>query len=225
MIDIIWNIWIILASLIIIGGLRFTWKKVRINIGAPPIMDLLFLAALCRAILFLLLPAIVRLFTDWKYDRIYNVMPSEIGIVYAIELLSYYIWMFTLIMIGRFLRKKRFNINKLGKSRKPGANILGVKIFYKDEIESLFNHNKEKSFLFLTVICTIFIILSLQKYSLDQGFFSTNWAEILWPVAPFIIIAGSVAAIFLVITGSYFGVLKGEDLSRTYPYLSTLKTA
>lgn len=61
---------------------------------------LVFFYTIVRIILFLLVPAILRLNSNWYYDRILYIAPHEITTVYLLEFISYSTWAIGFVIVA-----------------------------------------------------------------------------------------------------------------------------
>ena len=85
--------WLIVLSLLLLGTLVGVWGYLRARFACPLLFDLVAYAALLKVLLNFLLPAVLRGWSDWSFDRAVSVRPVEIATVYAIEVGSYFIWL------------------------------------------------------------------------------------------------------------------------------------
>ena len=87
---------LIVSSIVLVFMNIFFWKSCRRLILRTSsntfFVDLLFSLFGLRVTLYYLLPAITHLLLNWKNQDIERVLPSEVSIVYIVEVFSHFIY-------------------------------------------------------------------------------------------------------------------------------------
>lgn len=103
-------------SLALLFSLLALWKPLRRQFPEPVLFDLVAYFAAAKLLMVLFVPALLRISSDWRYDRSIGAAPTEIVAVYAIELVSYLAWLSSLFVIARM---RWFRILKAGAGTMP----------------------------------------------------------------------------------------------------------
>ena len=100
---------LIVSSIVLVFMNIFFWKSCRRLILRTSsntfFVDLLFSLFGLRVTLYYLLPAITHLLLNWKNQDIERVLPSEVSIVYIVEVFSHFIYYIVFYILCRRNKK------------------------------------------------------------------------------------------------------------------------
>jgi hypothetical protein len=207
-----WNSWpddftfvlcLIGLSIVLLGTLLGVWGYLRARFACPLLFDLVAYAVLLKALLTFLLPAVLRGWSDWAFDRAVSVAPSEIVTVYAIEVGSYFIW-FAGIAAVTALPGFRRRVRE-ARAEGDGRGLCGKQASARTEgrmPQVALNGGRRlletRARLFLGLCCVLYLSLYFQVSS--EG---ANTAGIIAPYLwPCIRLAGPVVGLFVFGMGS-----------------------
>jgi hypothetical protein len=157
-------------ALLFITGLSFFsllmvlgfWRKVRKQFTHSEIFDLVMFILSIKTLLYFLLPAVLRGYSDWSKDRVIQARPVEIATVYGIEFFSLVVWLITLMLTLTWLRFDR-RINTIRIARQfdgPGyLPPISVMSLSKRRV-NLFNKKyftERVAEVFLIAICVLYL--------------------------------------------------------------------
>ena len=117
--DVIYLIWINIISVVLIFLLFVLWRPLRKQFPRPIIFDLVAYFVALRLVLYFFIPALLRISSNWKYDRMIGAAPSEIATVYTLEFISYVVWMLSILIISKMSWFKRM-------AKKKNATIFSI---------------------------------------------------------------------------------------------------
>ena len=110
---------LIVSSIVLVFMNIFFWKSCRRLILRTSsntfFVDLLFSLFGLRVTLYYLLPAITHLLLNWKNQDIERVLPSEVSIVYIVEVFSHFIYY--IVFYKKVILKIYIFINKWSKEK------------------------------------------------------------------------------------------------------------
>lgn len=166
----------------------FIWlRRFRRCLSQPVLFDLLVFVACYRVLSNWLVPAITRLFSDWKYERIDNINPLEVLAVYFFDFVSYMIWCLGIMLVCAICSKK-FRLPNLGN----GQSGLEARL---DPLSQFF----------LTTIALLYFANTVASGSQGEAASSQSAISIFgptqWLVGPAIAASGAVFAIYLFVLG------------------------
>jgi hypothetical protein len=198
-------IWINLISIILMIGIVILWVNYRRKIHLPILFDLVFFILLVKTLLYFLMPATLRLISDWALDREIGVNPVEIAAVYTLEFFSIIIWMLSVVLILRLIQPKKINYIKNNEIYDLSyiKNINSFVVISKYQERKLNNKKlkKQTSILFLIILCLFYIWnfpFTIQAMSIE-----TETERNLFIHS--INIAGPLVGAYLFATGKKFG--------------------
>lgn len=194
-----------LLSLLMVLGL---WRKVRNQFTHSEIFDLVMFILSIKTVLYFLLPAVLRAYSDWSKDRVIQASPVEIATVYGIEFVSLVVWLIALLLTLNGLRfDRRFNTIRIAEQFDGSRHLPPISVLYLSKCRvNLFN---KKNFtdraakVFLATICVLY--LWYFPYTLDALLaVAAGEVDLLQPI---MWLAGPVVGIYLFSTtrrGGYF---------------------
>lgn len=144
MTSIVCLLWINIASLFIFFFMYSAMKRTRQYFIQPVIFDLVRFFVMLNIITAFIIPSFLRIFSDWRYDRAIGAEPIEIAMVYSIEILSYIIWMVSIVAGVKLFR--RFILFK-----KPGLSR------FNDELNCQKVVLDKKAKLFIIILSLLYI--------------------------------------------------------------------
>jgi len=85
----------IICSIFLLSILIFTWKYLRrkLSMNLSLLIDLTFFFSISKIFLYYLIPSVLRLFSDMRFDVEANREPLILAQLYAIELFSWFFWL------------------------------------------------------------------------------------------------------------------------------------
>jgi len=172
-------------SLLLLFIVLAFWRNTRRQLYAPEIFDLVAFFTSSKIILYFLLPAILRGYSDWAKDKVIGATPVEIANVYTIEFISLIVWMVCILLTLRITRVGRpiANINHGGKSMWLGNNA------------SIITERTAK--LFMMVVCLLYLIFFPYTYEESLNL-SLGKGSLIQPV---MMLAGPVVGLYLFARG------------------------
>jgi len=84
-------------SFLLLSILVFFWLRVRKKVPSPALFDLVGFFMTVKVLLYFILPALLRGYSDWARDRIVGAEPEEIVTVYGIEFVSVCTWLVAIL--------------------------------------------------------------------------------------------------------------------------------
>ena len=190
-------------SLLLFFIILVFWKNVRKQFQSPEIFDLVAFFVSVKIILYFLLPAVLRGYSDWAKDREIGAMPGEITTVYAIEFISYSVWIFFLLMTLCIIRFGR-------PSAQPQLGKRGMIITNN---RSIITEHTAK--LFMIAICIFYCFFTFEgilKFSESEGNL----------IQPIVMLAGPVVGVYLFSLGKKQGGNIGVVLGIIVTIMSML---
>lgn len=159
----------IVLSLTIVAVCLYTYRLVvRPGPGRYAYL-IVFYYTVTRVILFLLVPAVLRLGSGWYYDRVVSVKPGEVVTVYVIEFISYSVWSMGFILVS----KMRGGGRGLQQRRGDGRD--------RDAAETTASIRSVKLFIF--VVLVLYLASLLDKMVLDSRIAESALGSLIAPVA------------------------------------------
>lgn len=170
-------LWINIASLSLFFFMYLAMKKTRQYFIQPVILDLVRFFVMVSILTAFIIPSFLRIFSDWRFDRAIGAEPMEIAMVYSIEILSYIIWMVSIVAGIKLFRR-------LSLFKKP------VLFRFNDE----WNYQKvvldKGAKLFIVILSLLYIsnfpftFEKLQRYLFEARFESNPTIEIIMLISP-----------------------------------------
>lgn len=154
--DFIYLLFTNILSVLLILLLFVIWKRLRNQFAQPVIFDLVAYFALSKLLLYFLLPAFLRMISDWKYEKEVGVMPYEMAMVYTIEFISYVFWMTTVFVITELCYSRR----ELKKRKKNSIAVKTLPGRLEQKQISLENHAKW----FMVILCGLYLFFFPYTY-------------------------------------------------------------
>lgn len=188
-------------SLILLILLVGFWRKLRKQFLSPAIFDLVAFFMSVKVVLIYLLPAILRVYSDWSKDREIGALPSEIVTAYAVEFISLLVWWFFVLLTLYLIRYGRLFMNtKHGRrrvrhyTREPIAPLSGGMTFPNSV--NLFTEQTAK--LFMTAICVLYLVFF--PYTIEAALMASEGQGNL--IQPVVMLAGPVVGLYLFSRGT-----------------------
>jgi len=198
-----------LLSIVLLFCLFFTWKISRKQFVKPIIFDLVAYFVLLKILLCFLLPSILRITSNWKYDRIIGATPSEIATVYTIEFISYLVWMLSILIVTQMSWFKKMS-KRINSPYRRGVFVnkkghLALTIYNAEgnlQKKEKFIGEHEKIFLF--VLCGFYLLFL--PFIFDKNIRPPEILSLF--IEPTVMMAGPVVALYIFSLGrKYIGNL------------------
>lgn len=146
----------VISIVLVFISIKF-WKTFRNKFQYTELFDLVAFVLFIKVCLYFLLPAILRVYSDWEKDREIGALPSEIVTVYVIEFLSILIWMSTIVTIlfvvqNIRLHRRTSSINIDRRDNAPKSNWLNR---FPVNLVGVCDRTSK---MFLIVICVLFLM-------------------------------------------------------------------
>jgi hypothetical protein len=145
--------------------------------------DVIFMVAMGHVFLFMFLPAILRLLTDWHSDTEVFVRPSEVMFVYTIEFVSFLTWAAVVSTTGTTPRQSQVDRHAPAESTERVFASLVMLVGIAMSIDSLVNRT---------------LVQSNQFGDLESASIT---AKYLWPLTPLCLASGSVFGGYILARG------------------------
>src|SRR5688500_7002055 len=85
--------WVMLCLVVVF------WLKVRTRFHRRELFDLVAFVMVFKLVFYAVLPAMLRIVTNWSQDRKYHVQPGEIAYVYALEIVAICAWLAAVFIV------------------------------------------------------------------------------------------------------------------------------
>ena len=175
---------LIVSSIVLVFMNIFFWKSCRRLILRTSsntfFVDLLFSLFGLRVTLYYLLPAITHLLLNWKNQDIERVLPSEVSIVYIVEVFSHFIYYIVFYILCRRNKKDLSLIITVDRTLKK-IMLINLLLY----VCFLFNNNQIVSLPFCDSLWMFEPLIS--AFGAVACFFiiaigSHYWGKLFWPV-------------------------------------------
>lgn len=83
------------------------WRIARRRFNVPIVVDLIFFFVTAKVALYYVLPTLLRIASDYRFEREDHVAISVLVLVYLIEVISWAVWFITVIAVFNIVRKRR----------------------------------------------------------------------------------------------------------------------
>jgi hypothetical protein len=97
---------------------RFSWSLSKKYVKNNILVDFIFFIAIVKVFFYMLLPTVLRTFSDFQFLRADNVELSDLILLYAVEYISWTVWLVSFVLIMLFFRVKTYhkhrNFEKIG---------------------------------------------------------------------------------------------------------------
>lgn len=181
--DIFYGNAIILVSILLILLLFNYWYRVRVRFDSSVNFDLVMFIATYKIVMYFFLPSILRINSNFSFDRLIGVEPYELLEVYLIEFLSYICW---LIAIGCSLKFFHYCCK--------GDQNNSLKYVTNNLV------NEKSSLILMVLICIFYIILF--PYSSQKRMDINNGDALL--IQPILMLIGPIVGIYIFSIGKNF---------------------
>jgi hypothetical protein len=196
--DVIYLIWINILSAALLFLVFGMWKRLRRQFVQPLIFDLVAYFALLKILLIFLLPAFLRIISDWQYDRVIRAMPSEIATAYTIEFVSYVVWMLSILFVTQLSWFKKISKKTNSLYRKDifigkggGSNLTAHHSQSNFQQKQICTERDAK--LFLAIICGLYLLLFPYTF---ESMFQQRTEGLLYFIRPAVMMAGPVVGLY-----------------------------
>jgi hypothetical protein len=128
---------------LMLGLLLVFWVRVRTRFTRQRhLFDLVAFVTAFKLAFYAVLPALLRIITDWSKDRQYHVRPAEIAYVYAIEIVSFCAWLAAVFLVVAVLHGDRAGVPQASRTPWPAGSRQG----------------SDSAILFMAGICVLYVL-------------------------------------------------------------------
>ena len=188
---------IILLVLANIVSSIFIFHNIRKFYTNKIIIDFVLYIFLVSQILFFLIPSVLRIFSNWKYESLVEVYPLEVAHVFLVEYFSFTIWLLTILILAISLRNNDFQkINFKSFSRMFRDLKNDGREYYFQLLK-----NKKSTNIIINFSLIVMVIAVIYLYNMSHGFGRTFVPELDWLLYPFVMKSAKLFALLIVFFG------------------------
>jgi hypothetical protein len=170
------------AAWLMLGLVLVFWGRLRTRFTQQRnIFDLVAFVMAFKLAFYAVLPALLRIVSDWAQDRQYQVEPAEVAYVYAIEFVSVCAWMAAVYLVVAVLRGDRAGVPQASVSPRPARDRQAA---------------PDPAILFMAGICVLYVLTFPVAL---VGELRADSAPSLWQ--PVVGMAGPIMGVYLMVRG------------------------